>query len=363
MVSCAVIGATGYAGAELCRLLLGHPDVGNLVLSSASAGGEEMSSVYPNLYGAFGQKGGGASTGSPTLVDKAEAIAAADVVFAALPSGHAEDIAAACAAKGSLFIDLSADFRFGTDEATYSAWYGKKYAHPQLHAASVYGLPELNRKEIAALGPGSGAGPRIIGNPGCYPTASTLGLFPALRLGLAQLEGIIIDAKSGVTGAGKEPMKSSHYSESADSIAPYKIGEHRHIPEIDAILSRMSGGAVEAVFTPHLAPMGRGIVATIYFRLGKVVDVEALRGAYAEFYASEPFVRVLPAGLVATNRNVRLSNFCDISVHLARGGKTAIVVCAIDNMVKGAAGQAVQNMNVALGLAETAGIAMLPAAF
>jgi N-acetyl-gamma-glutamyl-phosphate reductase len=364
MVSCAVIGATGYAGAELARLLLSHPQVGTLILSSASAGGEAMSSVYPNLYQAFATEGSGGfakKKGGALLVDKSEAIAQAEVVFAALPSGHAEDIAAACAARGSLFIDLSADFRFGPDEATYSAWYGKKYARPELHAASVYGLPELNRAAIAALG--RAAGPRIIGNPGCYPTASTLGLFPALRLGFATPEGIIIDAKSGVTGAGKEPTKSTHYPESADSISPYKIGEHRHIPEIDAVLSQMAGEGVECIFTPHLAPMGRGIVATIYFHLMNSMGAEALRQAYADFYAAEPFVRVLPPGMVATNRNVRLSNFCDISVHLARGGKTAIVVSAIDNMVKGAAGQAVQNMNVALGLDESDGIAMLPPAF
>jgi len=363
MVSCAVIGATGYAGAELARLLLGHPEVGNLALSSASAGGEAMSSVYPNLYGAFGAEGpAGRKRGSATLVDKAEAVAAADVVFAALPAGHAEELAAACAAKGALLIDLSADFRFGSDEATYSAWYSKKYARPELHAASVYGLPELNRSKIAALGAAK-AGPRTIGNPGCYPTASTLGLFPALRLGYATPVGIIIDAKSGVTGAGKEPTKSTHYPESADSLAPYKIGEHRHIPEIESVLAQMAGEEVEAIFTPHLAPMGRGIVATIYFHLQNAMSAEGLRDAYAGFYKDEPFVRVLPPGLIATNRNVRLSNFCDISVHLARGGKTAIVVSAIDNMVKGAAGQAIQNMNVALGFDETAGIAMLPAGF
>lgn len=345
MVKCAIIGATGYAGAELARLLLGHPEVGSLALSSASSGGEPMSSVYPNLLGA---------AGAGTLVDRERAVEAADVVFASLPAGHAEDVAAACDAKGALFIDMSADFRFGSDEATYKANYGKGFAKPELHARSVYGLPELNRARIASS--------RLIGNPGCYPTASTLGLFPALKLGLAGIEGIIIDAKSGVTGAGKEPTKSTHYPECADSIAPYKIGEHRHGPEIDSVLSAMAGEPVSAVFTPHLAPMSRGIVATIYFRLARAMGVDALRDAYASFYAKERFVRVLPPGFVATNRNVRLSNYCDVSVHLSRDGKTAIVVSAIDNMVKGAAGQAVQNMNIALGLDEGAGISMLPPA-
>ena len=352
MSRCAVIGATGYAGAELARLLLGHPEVEELRLSSTSAGGEEMSSVYPNLLGA----------GLGLLVDKAEAIERSDVVFAALPAGHAEEIAGTCSAKGALFIDLSADFRFGADEATYSKWYGKPYARPELHAASVYGLPELNRERIASLGAAK-SGARIIGNPGCYPTASVLGLFPALRLGLAETAGIIIDAKSGVTGAGKEPTKSSHYSEAADTLSPYKVGAHRHIPEIESTLSAMAGSPISSVFTPHLAPMGRGIVATIYFRLAKGMSAEALRDAYASFYESEPFVRVLPAGAAANNRNVRLSNYCDVSVHLAHDGATAIVVSAIDNMVKGAAGQAIQNMNVALGFDEKAGIAMLPPAF
>jgi N-acetyl-gamma-glutamyl-phosphate reductase len=356
MIKCAVIGATGYAGAELVRLLLGHPVVGEILVSSSSSSGEALTSLYPNLSGGFGSK-----SASPVFVDKTEAVEVAEVVFAALPAGHADEIAAACAAKGSLFIDLSADFRFGSDEATYSKWYGKSYAQPELHAASVYGLPELNRAKIAALG--ASKGPKCIGNPGCYPTASTLGLFPALREKLAETKGIIIDAMSGLTGAGKEPSKSSHYAECADSTAPYKIGEHRHIPEIASVLGEMAGEKVGMVFTPHLAPMGRGIVATIYFRLAKSMKVEELRDAYSSFYAGEHFVRVLPAPLVATNRNVRLSNFCDISVHLAHDGETAIVVSAIDNMVKGAAGQAVQNMNVALCLDEKAGLSMFPPAF
>jgi N-acetyl-gamma-glutamyl-phosphate reductase len=352
MSRCAVIGATGYAGAELARLLLGHPNVEELCLSSASASGEAMSSIYPNLLG----------TGLGLLVDKAEAIERSDVVFSALPAGHAEDIAAACSAKGSLCIDMSADFRFGADEATYAKWYGKGYARPELHAASVYGLPELNRKRLAALGP-SAPGPRVIGNPGCYPTASTLGLFPALRLGIAKRDGIVIDAKSGTTGAGKEPTKATHYSECADSMTPYKIGEHRHGPEIAAVLAAMAGESVLSLFAPHLAPMGRGIVATIYFGLAKSMSEGDLREAYAEFYAAEPFVRVLPQGSYATNRNVRFSNFCDVSVHVPGGGSTAVVVSAIDNMVKGSAGEAIQCMNVALGLDEKAGISMLPPAF
>lgn len=349
MVSCGIIGASGYAGAELVRLLSAHPEVGQLILASTSKAGEALGASYPNLLSP------GASLGLPALVSPAEACGA-QVVFCAGPSGLAEEWALLTRAGGGLFIDLSADFRFGSDEATYAAWYGKGYGQPGLHAEAVYGLPELNRARIA--------GARLIGNPGCYPTASTLALFPALSLGLAQREGIIIDAVSGLSGAGRELSRSSHYAEAADSVTPYKVGSHRHSPEIGAVLSAMAGAPVETpVFTPHLAPMGRGIVSTTYFRLAKASTEAELRTAWASFYAAEPFVRVLPEGLCATNRNVRFSNYCDISVHLAHGGKVGIAVGAIDNMVKGAAGQAIQNMNIALGLEETLGLKALPPAF
>lgn len=351
MITVAVIGATGYAGAELARLLLGHPAVGKLVLASSSAEGETMGSAYPNLLGGMG----GRLVPELRFVSPEAAVDEAEVIFSSLPHGIAEEHAARCRPRGVLFIDLSADFRFGDDEATFSSVYGKPYRHPALHAESVYGLPELNRAKIAKA--------KIIGNPGCYPTSASLGLYPGLAKGVFRTEGIIIDAKSGVTGAGKEPTKSTHYPEAADSLTPYKIGEHRHGPEIERNLAAMVGRPVEAVFTPHLAPMGRGIVSTIYAPLAGVIGAEALRELYAVFYAEEPFVRVLPAGSTATNRNVRLSNYCDISLHLARGGRTAVVVSAIDNMVKGAAGQAIQNMNIALGLDERSGISMLPPAF
>ncbi len=351
MITVAVIGATGYAGAELARLLLGHPAVGKLLLASSSAEGETMASVYPNLLGGMG----GAALPELRFVSPDAAVAEADVVFSSLPHGIAEEHAARTRPRGALIVDLSADFRFGDDEATFKAVYGKPYRHPELHAESVYGLPELNRAKIASA--------KVIGNPGCYPTSASLGLFPGLAKGLFKTEGIIIDAASGVTGAGKELTRTTHYSEAADAIVPYKIGEHRHGPEIERNLAAMAGRPVEAIFTPHLAPMGRGIVSTIYAPLSARIEAESLRELYAAFYAKEPFVRVLPAGSIATNRNVRMSNYCDISLHLARGGKTAIIVSAIDNMVKGAAGQAIQNMNIALGLDERSGISMLPPAF
>lgn len=351
MFTAAIIGATGYAGAELVRLLENHPGLKHLALGSTSKAGTSLLELYPNLMPPARRR----DSAEFALVSPAEALKGADVVFSAQPSGCSEEPALAASRAGSLFIDLSADFRFGADEASYEQWYGRKYAYPELHAAAVYGLPELNRAAIRNA--------RIIGNPGCYPTASALGLYPALKLGLAAPVGIIIDAKSGVTGAGREPAPGNVYCAAADCLTPYKIGQHRHTPEINAVLSRMAGLPVEAVFTPHLAPMGRGIVATIYFGLSKAVDGAALRAAYADFYKDEPFVSVLPYGQTATNRFVKYSNCCDISVHLAYGGRTAIVVSAIDNMVKGAAGQAVQNMNIALGLREETGLETLAPAF
>lgn len=352
MIHIGILGASGYAGAELVRILLAHPEHVRLHLSSVSFEGKSLDTIYPSLYSLVGRN----AEGQALSLESAEAVMdASDVVFSCLPHGHAEKAAAFCRAHDKLFIDISADFRFGTDEATFSAWYGKTYALPELHAEAVYGLPELNREAIKKA--------RIVGNPGCYPTSAELGLFPALRAGLADCSSIIIDSASGVTGAGREPSQMTHFPECTDAITPYKIGAHRHQPEIDRYLSLMAGERVESVFTPHLAPMNRGIVSTIYFTFRKPMNQKALHAHYSEFYFGEPFVRVLPPEATATNKAVRFSNYCDISVHLSSNGKTAIIVSAIDNMVKGAAGQAVQNMNLALGLEETEGLTMIPPAF
>lgn len=345
MLRIGILGASGYAGAELVRILLSHPEEKVLNLSSVSFEGKNLESVYPSLYKA----------GKLVLMNAQAVLDASDVVFSCLPHGHAEKTAGQILDKGGLFIDVSADFRFGDDEETFRTWYGLPYAYPDLHAKAVYGLPELNREAIREA--------RLIGNPGCYPTSAELGLYPALSAKLADLESLVIDSASGVTGAGREPSQSTHFPECSGAISPYKVGAHRHQPEIDRYLSQMAGSPVSSVFTPHLAPMNRGIVSTIYFRLAKPMDAKALQEHYSQFYADEPFVRVLPAGQFASNRNVVFSNFCDISTHVSSNGKTGIIVSAIDNMIKGAAGQAVQNMNIALGLAETAGIDMIPPAF
>jgi len=366
-----IIGATGYAGAELVRLLSGHPKIDKLCLSSVSFEGGQIEDVYPNFLGRISCK----------LLKAEEVIADSDVVFSALPHGVGEKYAAACMKKKIHFIDLSADFRFDSDETVYSAWYeGKKYQYPELHENSVYGLVELNRQKIKSLAVKE---PVIIGNPGCYPTGGSLGAFPALSKGLNRADmPVIVDAVSGTTGGGREPSRSFHYAECADSVSPYKVASHRHSPEIARNFAAMAGNnpAVRLIFTPRLAPLNRGILSLVYIPLTSQWtvtvndplmptsnEIEAktaeIRELYVNFYKDEPFIRVLPAGLTAATNRVRQSNFCDISVHLDINGSTLIVTTAIDNMVKGAAGQAVQNMNVLFGLDERAGLEAIPALF
>ena len=367
-----IIGATGYSGGELVRLLSGHPKIDELVLSSVTFEGERIENIYPNFLDRI----------SSPLLKAGDVIAASDVVFAALPHGVGEPFAYACQERKIHFIDLSADFRFDDDEKVYSAWYGKKYQYPELRKSSVYGLVELNRRRIKEL---AAMGPVIIGNPGCYPTGGSLGAFPALAKGLVCDEmPVIVDSVTGVSGGGREPSRSFHYPECADSVAPYKVASHRHSPEIArnmAVMAETGGNpAPQIIFTPHLAPMNRGILSTIYIPLSQKwrvtpdnvclppsKEIEAktdeIRALYAGFYKDEPFVRVLPAGLIAATNRVRQSNYCDISVHIDLNGATLIVVTAIDNMVKGAAGQAIQNMNVLFNFDEKAGLEAIPALF
>jgi N-acetyl-gamma-glutamyl-phosphate reductase len=354
-----VIGATGYAGVELVRLLSGHSHVEDLVLSSVSFEGGRIEEVYPNLIGCV----------SSSLVNADTVVSEADVVFSALPHGVGEPFAKTCVEKGKPFIDMSADFRFGEDEAVFKKWYGKDYVHPELRKYSIYGLPELNRKKIREQGT-----PVIIGNPGCYPTSASLGAFPALAKGLAA-GTIIVDAASGTSGGGREPSRQLHYSECADSVAPYKIGSHRHTPEICRNFAAMAATEGRAsppmVFTPHLVPMNRGILSTIYIPLSAEYaaagnneqSVSNLRAIYADFYKNEPFVRVLPAGMIAATNRVRRSNYCDISVHTDHSGSVLIIVSAIDNMMKGVAGQAIQSMNLLFGFDEKTGLEAIPALF
>lgn len=336
-----IVGATGYAGAELVRLILTHPAAELVAISSVSFEGKKISEVYPNL----------AKVCEMELTDAAKMAEVCDVVFAALPHGLSEPLAAECTKTGAILIDLGADFRL-EDEADYQKWYQKSYSCPELHQDAVYCIPELHRGLVKEQ--------KIIANPGCYPTSIALGLAPALKGGLIETAGIVIDSKSGVTGAGRGLTQGTHYPDTNEAFAAYKAGVHRHTPEIEQTLSHLAGKAMQITFVPHLLPINRGIESSIYCKMK--TDLATIHAAYCDFYKDEHFVRVLPLGSYANVKNVRMSNYCDISLHADERTGTLIVSAVIDNMFKGAAGQAIQNMNLRMGLAETCGIDMIPPA-
>lgn len=344
MIKAAVIGATGYAGAELVRLLLSHPQVELTGVSSQSFEGQPLSEIYPAYLGFCDR----------VCQSQQEALQDCDVVFAALPHGLSQELAAECDKKGMVFIDLGADFRLEKEEA-YEEWYGLKFLDKDLHARSVYALPELFRQEIP--------GKKIIANPGCYPTSIALALSPLLKEGLIERQGIIADSKSGATGAGRGLSLTTHFTECNEAFAPYKVACHRHTPEIEQTLSKAANAPVRLTFVPHLLPVNRGIVSTCYARLLDGVTGEQVRAAFDRAYRDEYFVRVLDQGKTANLKTVQFSNFCDISIHIDTRTQTAVIVSALDNMVKGAAGQAIQNMNLVFGLEETTGLTMIPPAF
>jgi len=342
-IKAGIIGATGYAGLEIVRLLLGHPEVEIAAVSSVSFTGKALSEVYPAMTGLMDK----------TLEDDKAVVEKCDVVFASLPHGLSEQIASACHGAGKLFIDMGADFRLES-EADYKQWYGGEYADKALHERAVYGLPELCREKIKSA--------RLIANPGCYPTSIALGLAPLLREKLIDPATLIIDAKSGVTGAGRGLSQNTHFPELNESFAPYKIAQHRHTPEIEQTLSHISGQPVTVTFVPHLLPVNRGILSTMYAKAVKGLDAGELEALYRQCYQNEKFVRVLPGGVPASIGQVRYSNYCNISLHTDPRTGRVIVASAIDNMLKGAAGQAVQNMNIACGFAEDTALNLTPPA-
>ena len=344
MINVGIIGATGYAGAELVRLLIGHPEAKIVAMSSVTYEGKKLSEVFPNFEGITDE----ILTDMDTVVEKSQ------VVFASLPHGLSEPIARKCYDKGALFIDLGADFRLH-DEADYQKWYKLDYKDPELHEKAVYSLCELCRDKIKEA--------KIVGNPGCYPTSISLGLYPLLKAGVVRTNSVIIDSKSGVTGAGRGLTLGTHYPECNEAISAYKVASHRHTPEIEQMLSEIAGEKVTITFVPHLLPVNRGILSTIYVDLTKDISAEEIRKLYTDAYANEKFVRVLPEGTFANIRNVRCSNYCDISIHPDPRTGRVIITSAIDNMVKGAAGQAIQNMNIVLGFAEDCGLNMVPNIF
>lgn len=343
-VNVGIVGATGYAGVELIRILLNHPQAKLAAISSVSFEGQPIAQVYPSL-----------GEICPLVCGTAEqVIVASDVVFAALPHGLSETLARQCVDAGKKLIDLGADFRLESED-DYQEWYQLPYKDKEMHKHAVYGLCELFRDEIP--------GHAIVANPGCYPTSAALGLAPAIRDGMIETGHIIIDSKSGVTGAGRGLSLGNHFPECNEAFSPYKVAAHRHTPEIEQTLSKLAGKDVKITFVPHLLPVNRGIVSTMYAPLKEGWTTESVQGAYQRFYEKERFVRILNVGQTANLKHVKCSNYCDISVHVDARTSTLVIVSAIDNMVKGAAGQAVQNLNILCGFAEDTALGMIPPAF
>lgn len=334
MIKAAVLGATGYAGIELVRLLTNHPEVSIEILGSQSFAGKPISDVYQNFRHILEKE--------CSEVDLDEA-AKCDVAFTALPHGASKEVIPALLEKGLKVIDLSGDYRYD-DAAVYEEWYGEKHSSPELLKESVYGLPELHREKIK--------GARLIGNPGCYTTCSILGAAPLLANKIAETKNIIVDAKSGVTGAGRGLKLQNSFCECTENSKAYKVTNHRHTSEIEQELSNIAGENIMISFTPHLIPQKRGILSTIYVNLNRESSAEELTQMYKDFYKDEFFVRVKEVGDLPETKHVAGSNFVDIGVCYDKRLQRAVVVSALDNIVKGAAGQAVQNMNILFGLDE-----------
>lgn len=342
-VKVAILGASGYTGAELVRLLASHARVRIEALTADRHAGKPLASVFPHLAG----------QALPDLVriDDLDADGL-DAVFLCLPHGTTQEVALALPSSVRI-VDLSADFRL-RDVDLYAETYGKPHAAPELQEKAVYGLTEFARDDLASAD--------LVACPGCYPTSAQLPLRPLLEAGLIDPGSIIIDAKSGVSGAGRAAKEASLYTEIAEGFHAYGVANHRHAPEIEQGLADSTGQAMRVTFTPHLVPMNRGILATIYVGLAEGADAQALHDALAQRYRDEPFVQVLPMGSLPATRHVRGSNACHIAVHADRVPGRAILLCAIDNLVKGASGQALQNLNVMFGLDEREGLAQ-PAIF
>jgi N-acetyl-gamma-glutamyl-phosphate reductase len=339
VIKVGIVGGTGYTGVELLRLLALHPHVQLQTITSRADAGTPVCQMFPSLRGYI----------ELSYVHPDEAhLEKCDLVFFATPNGIAMQQTRALLDAGVKVIDLAADFRI-QDVAEWEKWYGMKHACPDLIAEAVYGLPEVNRAKIKQA--------RLIANPGCYPTAVQLGFIPLLEAGLVDANHLIADAKSGVSGAGRKAEVGILFSESSDSFKAYGVPGHRHLPEIKQGLTNAYGKSVGLTFVPHLTPMIRGIHATLYAQIKGGLDLQTL---FEKRYADEPFVDVLPAGSHPETRSVRGANLCRIAVHRPQGGDTVVVLSVIDNLVKGAAGQAVQNMNIMFGLAENAGLKVLP---
>lgn len=336
MIKVGIVGGTGYAGVELLRLLAAHPEAEVAVITSRSEAGRRVDELYPNLRGHYDLA---------FIESDDSALAACDVVFFATPHAVAMQTVPALLAAGTRVIDLSADYRV-RDPEVFSKWYGEAHTSPELLASAVYGLPEINRREIAAA--------RLVACPGCYPTAILLGLLPLVRQDLVDTQHLIASAASGASGAGRQARVDTLLTELHGSFKAYGVTGHRHLPEIEQELGLVAGHAVQLTFVPHLLPIARGIHATLF---ANFTDArENLQALFEETYAGEPFVDVLPEGVLPQTRTVSGANQCRISVQVPQGRDTVVVMSVIDNLVKGASGQGIQNMNIMFGLPETTGL-------
>ncbi|MEK7778600.1 MAG: N-acetyl-gamma-glutamyl-phosphate reductase [Pseudomonadota bacterium] len=339
MVNVGIVGGTGYTGVELLRLLAQHPKVKIKTITSRSEAGMDVADMFTNLRGHIDLK----------FSDPADAkLNKCDLVFFATPNGIAMQQTESLLQAGVKVIDLAADFRI-KDVAEWEKWYGMKHACPHLVAEAVYGLPEINRTQVKKA--------RLIANPGCYPTAVQLGFLPLIEAGVIDIKNLVADVKSGVSGAGRKAEVHTLLAEASDNFKAYGVPGHRHLPEIKQGLSAAAQKPVGLTFVPHLVPMIRGIHATLYAKLTKKVNLQEL---YEKRYAAEAFVDVLPAGKHPETRSVRGSNLCRIAVHQPQNGDTVVILSVTDNLVKGAAGQAIQNMNILFELPETLGINQIP---
>tara|TARA_B100000686_G_scaffold343642_1_gene424839 strand:- start:55 stop:1089 length:1035 start_codon:yes stop_codon:yes gene_type:complete len=337
MAKVSVVGATGYTGFELIRILLSHPKAEIISLTSETHAGQPVSNIFPALIGWVDKK----------LVSLESNLPTCDFVFLALPHTTAMDKVPGFLKQGAKVIDLSADYRLHDPQA-FEEWYGKPHLKPDLLKTAIYGLPELHREKIKAA--------TLIANPGCYPTSVILGLAPLMGSGWIDPSSLIADSKSGVSGAGRGVNLATQYAECNDAISAYNIAVHRHTPEIEQELSSIAGHDIRLTFSPHLAPMTRGILSTMYASLTKDISVQKIINHYKSFYTAEPFVRILEPGQFAGTHNVTRSNVCHIGVQVDKRNNRLIITSAIDNLVKGASGQAVQNMNIIMGIDETIGL-------
>lgn len=342
MTRVAVVGATGYAGAELVRILAGHPKIKLEMLTSRQHSGKRFSDVYPSMSGIVDMV---CRQYSPELL--AETV---DLAFLALPHKLPMEIVPSLIEKKLRVVDLSADFRF-SDVDLYQSHY-QPHTCPELLKTAVYGLSEVYADKIKSAD--------IVGNPGCYPTSTLLPLIPLIRAGYIKTQRIIVDSKSGVSGAGRVPSLTTHHCEVNESFKAYKVTSHRHNPEMDEILSKVAEKPVHITFVPHLVPMTRGMETTIYAVLNKQTNEEEIRECIRKFYQGRPFIRLRASGTAADTLHVKGTNFCDIGIHVDQSAELVVLTSAIDNLVKGAAGQAVQNMNIMIGLDETLGLMSVP---